>query len=99
MNTEEMMSDIALLNNQGLGRKTILGSTDVKVLHPSLDIPFTIEKVAEAFHQSEVNIDGIDHEELGLYISFNRSPGERRALGLDLVFPTLRNQKGGRRPL
>ena len=99
MNTEEMMSDIALVNNQGIGRKTIIGSTDVKALYPSLDIPFTIEKVGEVFHESEVNIDGIDYEELGLYISFNRSHDERRALGLDLVCPTLRNQKGGRRPL
>ena len=45
-----------------------------------------------------VNVDGIDYEELGLYISFNQSPDER-VLGLDLVCPTLCNQIGGRIPL
>ena len=45
------MSDIALVNNQGIGKKTIIGSTDVKALYPSLDIPFTIEKVGEVFHE------------------------------------------------
>ena len=91
------MSDIALVNNQGIGKKTIIGSTDVKALYPSLDIPSTTENVRGFFHESEVNVDGIDYEELVLYISFNRSPDE--IMALDLLCPPLRNQKGGRRPL
>ena len=52
MNTEEMMSEIALVNNEGIGGKTIIGSIDVKPHYPSLDIPFTIEIMGEVFHES-----------------------------------------------
>ena len=47
----------------------MIGSTDLKALYPSLDIPFTIEVVGEVFYNSNVNIAGVDNDELGLYIS------------------------------
>ena len=59
----------------------MIGSTDVKALYPSLDIPFTIEVVGEVFYYSNVNIAGVDNDKLGLYISLTRSVDEINALG------------------
>ena len=98
MNTEEMMSDIAVVNSNGLSEKTIIGSTDVKALYPSLDIPFTVDMVGKVFYESAVNIAGVDYEELGLYISLNRTEGEIEALGLGSVCPKRRNKGRGRPP-
>ena len=50
MNTEKMMSEISLVNDEGIGRITIIGSTNVSSLNPSLDI--TVLKVGEVFHES-----------------------------------------------
>ena len=50
-----MMSDISRVNCEGLNDKTVIGSTDVKALYPSLDIPFTIEVVGDVFYNSNVN--------------------------------------------
>ena len=86
MNTEEMMSDISRVNCEGLNDKNVVGSTDVKALYPSLDIPFTIEVVGDVFYNSNVNIAGVDNEELGLYISLNRSVDEINALSFGLSF-------------
>lgn len=94
MNTEEMMSDISHVNSNGLSEKTIIGSTDVKALYPSLDIPFTIEMVGKVFYESAVNISGVDYDELGLYISLNRTIDEIEALGLKNVCPTRRTNLG-----
>ena len=97
MNTEEMMSDISRVNCEGLNDKTVVGSTDVKALYPSLDIPFTIEVVGDVFYNSNVNIAGVDNDELGLYISLNRSVDEINALGLRSMCPT-RKHPGKRMP-
>ena len=97
MNTEEMMSDISRVNCEGLNDKTVIGSTDVKALYPSLDIPFTIEVVGEVFYNSNVNIAGVDNDELGLYISLNRSVDEINALGLLPMCPN-RKDLGNRMP-
>ena len=88
MNTEEMMSDISRVNCEGLNDKTVIGSTKVRDLYPSLDIPFTIEVVGEVFYNSNVNIAGVDSDELGLYISLTRSVDEINALGLGPMCPT-----------
>ena len=36
-NTEELIAEIERLNQEGIGPKFILGSTDVKAMYPSLD--------------------------------------------------------------
>ena len=46
----------------------VVGSADVKALYPSLDIDFTVDKVCEVFDDSDVKIEGIDTDELGLYL-------------------------------
>ena len=71
--TEDMMAAIREANESRIiGENTVIGSLDVVALYPSLDLDFTIEKVAEEFHDSEVKIDGIDYEELGLYLSLHK---------------------------
>lgn len=44
---------------------------DVRVLYFSLDIEFIIEKVCEEFRESEVKIEGVDYNEVGLYLVLN----------------------------
>ena len=51
----------------------MIGSLDVKALYPSLDLDHTIEIAAEEFRKSDIEIEGIDDEELGLYLSLNRN--------------------------
>ena len=96
MNTEEMMAEIARVNAEGLSDKVIVGSTDVKALYPSLDIEFTIQVVCEVVDSSGVTIDGMNYEEMGLYISLNRTADEIQALGLDAVCPVRACRRGAR---
>ena len=75
MNTEEVLAEID--HNQphtGL----IIGSTNVKALYPSLDIPFAIEKVCEVFYDSDIKIDGMNYEGIGLYLSLRRTYDESK---------------------
>ena len=39
------------------------------VLYPSLDIDFSAQIVSEMFQYSDVKLDGVDVEELGLYLA------------------------------
>ena len=94
MNTEEMMAEVTRVNSEDIGEDTIIGSTDVKALYPSLDIDFTINTVCEFFEASGVVIHGVDYEEMGLYISLNRTIGQIRDLGLDKVCPTRIGKQG-----
>ena len=96
MNTEELLAEIERVNSEGLGSETIIGSTDVKALYPSLDTTFTIQKVCEVFKTSNVTIVGIDYEELGLYISLNRTAEEIREVGLEAVCPTREGRRGAK---
>ncbi|KAJ7323144.1 hypothetical protein OS493_032147 [Desmophyllum pertusum] len=75
----------------------IVGSADVKALYPSLDIPFTVEKVCEVFHTSGVQVVGINAEELGLYLALNRTETELTDVGL-LQFCPQRKTRRGRPP-
>ena len=47
----------------------MVGSMDVEALYPSIDVDFTVEKVYKGLHDSDINIEGIDYMELGLYLS------------------------------
>ena len=68
-----MLAEIKEANDsEKIGCNTVVGSLDVKALYPSLDLDFTIDKVAEEFYESEVKIEGVDYEEMGLYLSLNR---------------------------
>jgi len=52
----------------------IIRSTDVVALHLTLDTEFTIDKVREVFFKSNINLQGIDYAELGLYLAVAASP-------------------------
>ena len=41
----------------------------MKALYPSLDVDFTVDKVREVFYGSQVRVEGVNAEELGLYLS------------------------------
>lgn len=89
-----MLADFTELNDsQVMEDIPLVGSADVKVLYPSLDITFTVEKVCEVFHTSDaVKVVGLNTEELGLYLSLNRSEAELRDLELrHAVLPTTQN--------
>ena len=46
---------------------------DVKSLYPRLDIAFTIQIVCDEFIKSDVKVEGVDYDEVGLYIKINRN--------------------------
>ena len=86
--TEHMLAGIRQANESGrIQEGTVIGSLDVKALYPSLDLDHTIETAAEEFKKSDVEIEGIDEEELGLYLSLNRSEGYLRDKGIDVYCP------------
>ena len=72
--TEDMLAAIKESNEilGDINKKPTIGSADVKALYPSLDIPFTIEIVCEELYKSKIRFEGVDTEELGLYLSINR---------------------------
>ena len=41
----------------------------MKTLYPSLGIPLKIDIIRDVFYNSNVDIAGVDNDELGLYIS------------------------------
>ena len=94
--TEELLAEVARINEQGLDETDIIGSMDVEALYPSLDINFTIDKVCELMHESNVTIEGVDYKELALYLSLINSGEQLRQLGLHDVCLTRRSNRGQR---
>ena len=92
--TEDMQANIDEVNEQNLiDDNTVVGSMDVKSLYPNLDIFFTIEVVAEEYTRSEIKIEGVDYEEIGLYIALNRSKTYIENHGLSEYCPTRKRKK------
>ena len=60
--------------------EVIIGSLDVKALYPSLDIDATADVVIESFQNSEFEVEGVDSQELGLYLAVytKNGTGEKR---------------------
>jgi hypothetical protein len=82
------------LNDDHISEDIIIDSADVKALYPSLDVDFTVEKVCEVFYNSETHIEGVDTEELGLYLALNLSKVELGELGLLPYCPTRKTRRG-----
>ena len=99
ISTEDLKAEIDRVNTEITDKRVIVGSTDVKALYPSLDIPFTIEKVCEIVLKSDLKFEGMWYEEIGLYIAVNyvNKMEELEQIGLDEVCPT-RNTNLGRKP-
>ena len=71
--TEGLLAEVERVNEEGLEEGYIIGSMDVEVLNPSLDVEFTVEKVCEMFSNSTMEMDGINYKELSLYLSLNKT--------------------------
>jgi len=69
--SEEMLASIKAVNDQNTDKELIIGSADVEALYPSLNIEHTATVTAQLFYESETNVEGIDDEELGLYLALN----------------------------
>ena len=97
-NTEEILADIKEVNEQEIEGDICVGSLDVKALYPSLDIDFTSEVVAQEFYESTYEVEGVNAEELGLYLSLVMSEEEQVAKGIQR-YCYQRKTKTGRKPL
>ena len=81
--TEDMLATFRQINeNGGLPVNTTILSADVKALYPSLDIEFTTDVVCDMFESSDLNIEGIDYEELGLYLAISYTRDKLIELGI-----------------
>ena len=74
--------------------EVIVGSADVKALYPSLDVDFTVDKVCEVFYGSEVRVEGVNVEELGLYLSVSLKEGDLMEAGIAQYYPSRRSNRG-----
>ena len=82
-NTEDMLASFRNINEVGgVPLNTMILSTDVKALYPSLDIDFTTDVVCEMYRESQVRVEGLDYEELGLYLSLNLTEAEQIQKGI-----------------
>ena len=72
----------------------MIGSMDVKSLYPNLDIKTVIEIVGEQFLLSKIQNEGVDYEEIGLYIALNRSKEYIRSKKMTAVCPTRKRKNG-----
>ena len=88
------MRPIRELNNAQRQKEIIVGSADVKALYPSLDIEFTAKIVSEVFYSSCIRIEGINHQELGLYLALNMEPDTLEALGVNSYCPSRKHKRG-----
>ena len=71
MSTEELKAEIDRVNSRIGNKDIIVGSMDVKALYPSLEIPFTIEKVCEIISESSLQFENICYDEVSLYLAIN----------------------------
>ena len=94
MSTEEMKSEIDNINTSIKNKRVIIGSTDVKALYPSLDIPFTIDRVCEVIYNSDIKFEGMWYEEIGMYLAINHDARHLAHIGLDQVCPTRSTNRG-----
>ena len=92
--TEELLADFDELNEVGLTSEHFVGSADVKALYPSLDIDCVIENVGKMIVESEIDVKGLDMQELGLYLSLTRDRQYLEDRGIASWCPTRRTHLG-----
>ena len=85
------------MNSVQVDNDLVVGSADVKALYPSLAMDLTIEKVCDVFFESDIQIEGVDYAEVGLYLAINIEPEVLQRSNIADVCPT-RNSKRGRKP-
>ena len=97
ISTEDMMAGIKKANDElrnNVDNEVIVGSADVKALYPSLDVDFTLDKVCEVFYGSEVRVEGVNVEELGLYLSVSLKEDNLMEAGIARYCPTRKSNRG-----
>ena len=93
-NTEEMMAAIKETNEQNETEDIIVGSADVKALYPSLDVESCAKIVSEMFVESDVKVEGVDSEEIGLYLALNLNEEELKDKNISQFCPKRKNRHG-----
>ena len=89
-----MMAAIKTTNEQSETENIIVGSADVKALYPSLDVESCAAVVSEMFENSDVKVEGIDSEEVGLYLALNLSEGELKNKNISQFCPKRKSKNG-----
>ena len=95
--TEELLAEFQQINEKGIDQDCFVGSADVVALYPSLDIDSVVKVIGEMIIKSEIKLEGINYEEVGLYLSIHRKQDELKELGLQRICPK-RKRKQGRPP-
>ena len=97
--TEDMLAAVRESNERLKNKnEVVLGSADVKALYPSLDIPFTINVVCQEYYNSKISFEGVDTEEMGLYLSLNRTTSYLKEKGLYKYCPSREENARGPKP-
>ena len=78
-----MIAEIKRVNDEQEDCNLVEGSADVKALYPSLDIDFTIDTVCNIFFESDISVEGVDYEEMGLYLALTTERGVQQKSGLE----------------
>ena len=92
--SEDLIASVENLNTSNvLNDESVIGSMDVKSMYPSLDIPTVIDIVTEEFYHSKVTLANVEYEELGLYLSLNRTVEYINSVQLTEVCPKRKKKK------
>ena len=95
-NTEELLANIEELNNSRSERKgeIVVGSLDVKALYPSLDVDHAAEIVEKMLLESDLEFDGINSKELGLYLSLTYDERDLETMNIKEYCPSRKKKNG-----
>ena len=94
--TEEMLASIEECNARGVEEEDVLGSADVKSLYPKIPVVDAIDVVADDFEVKGTKVEGVDYEELGLYLALTTEEAELERAGIGDVCP--KRAHNGRKP-
>ena len=96
--TEEMLSSIEECNRRGIEEEDVIGSADVKSLYPRIPVDDAIDIVVQEFDESNLKVEGIDYQELGLYLALTYDREALERVGIGDTCPTRANTGSGRKP-
>ena len=95
--TEDLIAQIAEVNNGEVDKEWIVCSLDVEALYPSLDIKECANVIEQKLLKSSYLIKGLNWTEIALYLKFHLTDEEINENDLEEFCPT-RLCKRGRQP-